>query len=67
MAGSHGGRRKGAGRPVTTGAGLTPTVSFKLGVDDYETAKERAPRGNVNGKAKRLMLRWLGTRKGKQA
>lgn len=56
--GGHGGRRKGAGRPRTNGSAAVPTVSFRLGAEDYDLVRRtaRATGIGVNALAKRALL-----------
>jgi hypothetical protein len=66
----RGGRRPGAGRPVSTGSASTPEVRFRLGRDDYARAMRVAVDaglglGGVNELARLLMLDAC-TRRGRQ-
>jgi hypothetical protein len=58
----RGGKRAGAGRPVTVGVGSSKPISFKLAPDDRSAAEEAAEQAGVSvGEwARRATLEALG-------
>jgi hypothetical protein len=58
---ARGGKRAGAGHPVTTGSKSTPVIQFRVGAADYAAAESVAGQHDlgVNELAKRLFLAGL--------
>ena len=46
---AHGGRREGAGHPVTTGAASTAPVSFRVSADERQRGEQLAEARGLKG------------------